>query len=292
MNHPAAPKLASLTTNVAHLVPMGQILVEQGKLTLDEVEHVLRLQRENRMRFGDLAISLGIVTESDINKVVAHQFRYAYLQPDEGAYRPELVAAYQPFGAQCEMLRTVRSELLLRWFGTGKKELAVISTGSQEGASLFTANLAVVFSQIGATTLLVDGNLRFPVQHDIFDLNDWYGFSDILAGRATLDAISKITPFPDLYVLPAGTLPPNPLELLSRTSFGELSASLRSRFDVILYDTPEYFTTTDSLTIAAHAKGALLLARKNRARLSSINAASKQLIRNRIEIVGSVLVGN
>lgn len=292
MNHSVKPKVASLPTNVAHAMSMGQILMEEGKLTLNQLEDVLRLQRESRMRFGEAAISLGIVTESDIKKVIARQFHYAYLQPDEGAYEPELVAAYHPFSAQCEVLRTVRSELMLRWFGVGNKELAVISTGSQEGASFFTANLAIVFSQIGATTLLVDANLRCPVQHDIFNLTGWYGFSDILAGRATLEAISNITHFPDLYVMPAGTLPPNPLELLSRDSFEELSASLRSRFDVILYDTPEYFTTTDSLAIASHAKGALLLAQKNSARLSSITAASKQLIRNRIEIVGSVLVGN
>ncbi len=270
---------------------LGRILMELGKLTLEDTERVLRLQKERGIRFGEAVQLLGLVTEADIQQALARQFDYHYLQPGQGKYPAELVAAYQPFSAQAEILRAVRSQLMLRWFAAGRKELAVASINSGEGASLFTANLAVVFSQLGERTLLIDANLRCPRQHEIFNLGNKQGLSDVLAGHAAAnDVISKVGSFVDLSVLPAGTLPPNPQELLSRASFGELSESLVSQFDVVLFDTSAFSTGADTLAIAARAGGVLLVARKNNTRMADINATSEQLGRIGAEVVGSILV--
>ncbi|GEM_PF-6338423 len=194
---------------------IGRILLDMGKISAADAERILLMQKEKGMRFGEAAQALGLVTEADIEQVLAHQFDYPYLRPGQGGFSPELVAAYRPFDAQVEMLRGVRSQLMLRWFGSGRKTLAIASVNPDDGASMFTANLAVVFSQLGEKTLLVDANLRSPQQHRIFNLPSGQGLSDILADRAELDAISRIAPFIDLSVLSAGTLPPNPQELLS-----------------------------------------------------------------------------
>lgn len=291
MNHSASPATSPPGTVRAPGTSIGRMLLESGKLTPEDAERVLRLQKERGIRFGDAAQLLGLITEADIQQVLARQFDYPYLQPGQGKYPAELVAAYQPFSAQVEILRAVRSQLMLRWFAAGRKALAVASINSGEGASLFSANLAVVFSQLGERTLLVDANLRRPRQHEIFNLGNKQGLSDVLAGRAAaIDVISKVESFVDLSVLPAGTLPPNPQELLSRASFGELSDSLVSQFDVVLFDTAAFSTGADTLAIAARAGGVLLIAHKNNTRMADINATGEQLGRIGAEVVGSVLV--
>jgi len=177
------------------------------------------LQKEKSLLFGEAALSLGLVTEADIQQVLARQFDYPYLASGQGDFDPQLLSAYQPFSEQVEMFRAIRSQLMLRWFANGNKSLAIACVNPGEGASLFAANMAVVFSQLGERTLLVDANLRNPSQHKIFNLKGKLGLSDILAERADFEEISKISSFIDLSVLPAGTIPPNPQELLSRSFF-------------------------------------------------------------------------
>lgn len=283
----------SLGTNTSSFrkLSIGHILLDMGKITPVEAERVLRLQKESGLRFGDAALKLGLITEADIQLVLAQQFDYPYLLPGQGNHPPELVVAYQPFGAQVEVFRAVRSQLMLRWFTAGRKALAVVGYNPNDRVSLFTANLAVVFSQLGERTLLIDANLRCPQQHEIFNLRNKQGLSDVLADRANIfEVISKIESFVDLSVLPAGTLPPNPLELLNRTSFDELNEQLANQFDVILYDTLAFSSGVDALTIAARTEGALIVAHKDDTRVSDINAMNEQLKYSGSEVVGSVLI--
>lgn len=269
---------------------IGGLLLESGKITPEGAERILRMQKELGIRFGEAAQRLGLVTEADIQQVLARQFDYPYLQPGERQYSDKLLAAYQPFSPQVETLRAVRSQLMLRWFARGRKALVVAGVDSGDGASLFAANLAVVFSQLGENTLLVDANLRKPTQHEIFDVKGRQGLSDMLAGRAEIDIIEKVDAFVSLSVLGAGTLPPNPQELLSRSSFGGLNQQLESLYDVVLYDVAAYADGSDSLAIAGRAGGVLLVARKNKTQLEAISAMAEQMKNNGAEVVGSVLV--
>ncbi|MCU6498867.1 chain length determinant protein tyrosine kinase EpsG [Rugamonas sp. A1-17] len=269
---------------------IGGLLLESGKITPESAERVLRMQKELGIRFGEAAQRLGLVTEADIQQVLARQFDYPYLQIGQGNYSPRLLAAYQPFSPQVEALRAVRSQLMLRWFARGRKSLVVLGVDGGDGASLFTANLAVVFSQLGEHTLLVDANLRKPSQHEIFDLKTKQGLSDVLAGRADTSAIAKVDAFVDLSVLAAGTLPPNPQELLSRSTFTEFNTQLAAHYDVVLYDVPASALGSDAMAVAARAGGVLLLTRRNHTMLSDLNAISQQLKQSGTEVVGSVMV--
>lgn len=269
---------------------MGRMLVEQGKITQDEVEKVRQLQNTEGLRFGEAAQRLGLVTEADIQQVLARQFDYPYLQADGANFSPELMAAYQPFSAEVEMLRSVRSELMLRWFSPERKSLAIASANPGDGTSLLAANLAVVFSQLGESTLLVDANLRNPSQHKIFNLAATRGLADVLGGRASLDTVALTESFVDLSLLPAGSPVPNPQELINRASFVATNKMLGERFDIILYDTPAFSSVADALTIAARAGGVLLVVRQDHTRMADLTAFSDQLRRNGTEIVGSVMV--
>ncbi len=284
--HPVATPAPSRSADSS----IGGLLLESGKITPEGAERILRMQKELGIRFGEAAQRLGLVTEADIQQVLARQFDYPYLQPGERQYSDKLLAAYQPFSPQVETLRAVRSQLMLRWFARGRKALVVAGVDSGDGASLFAANLAVVFSQLGEHTLLVDANLRKPTQHEIFDVKGRQGLSDMLAGRAEIDIIEKVDAFVSLSVLGAGTLPPNPQELLSRSSFGGLNQQLESLYDVVLYDVAAYADGSDSLAIAGRAGGVLLVARKNKTQLEAISAMAEQMKNNGAEVVGSVLV--
>jgi chain length determinant protein tyrosine kinase EpsG len=269
---------------------IGGLLLAAGKITPENAERVLHMQKELGIRFGEAAQRLGLITEADIQQVLARQFDYPYLQKGESSLSPLLVAAYEPFSAQVETLRAVRSQLMLRWFARGRKSLVVAGINPGEGVSTFAANLAVVFSQLGENTMLVDANLRKPGQQGLFNSGARQGLSDVLAGRAELDAAVRIPGLLSLSVLDAGTLPPNPQELLARPAFRNLNLALESQYDIVLYDVPAFSVGADALAIASRAGGVLLVARKNVTLVADINAMTEQLSHSGAEVVGAVMV--
>lgn len=264
---------------------IGGLLLDAGKITLAGAERILRLQKERGMLFGEAAKALGLITERDIQQVLAQQFDFPFLANNKSGLSFELIAAYKPFSEQVETLRTVRSQLMLRWFIDNRKTLAIVSPINNEGRSFFAANLAIVFSQLGERTLLIDADLRQPRQHKLFNIEGKLGLSNLLAERADLSVITQIQGFRDLSVLPAGTIPPNPLELIGRRLEPCLQ-QLAAEYDVILLDTPAGSQGTDAQLLAAKAGGVLLLARQHKTRLLKLES-----MKNALENAGTVIVG-
>jgi protein-tyrosine kinase len=288
MNIPI-PSAAPAVANPLREASIGRLLLDMGKISPEDAERVLRLQKEQGLRFGDAAQQLGLITEADIRHVLSLQFDYPYLQPGQGNFDPELVAAYQPFSAQVEELRALRSQLMLRWFSEGYKALALVSANSGEGCSHLAANLAVVFSQLGEHTLLVDANLREPRQNKIFNLSEVRGLSDILAGRAGIEVVTRVESFLDLSVLGAGTIPPNPQELLGRSSFTDFMNKVIGAYDVVIVDTAPAAHTSDAQATAARCGGALLVSRLNWTRLAELADVQEQITVAGARIVGAAV---
>lgn len=268
---------------------MGRMLLEQGKASAEDVERVLQLQQRTHLPFGEAALHLGLIEQADIDQVLARQFDYPYLQPGQGGYPPELVAAFQPFGKQAEMLRELRSTLMQRWFANGHGGLAIVGVNTGDGTSLLAANLAIAFSQLGERTLLVDANMRAPRQHAIFRFGQRPGLSDLLAGRTSLDAIAAPEHFPSLAVLTAGTRPPNPHELIHRPAFYALWENLAALYDVILYDAPAFSVASDALSIATRTGGVMIVARRHETGLAAAKSAAARVQRCGATVVGSIL---
>ncbi len=270
---------------------IGAILVDSGKLTLDEAEPIIKLQKERNLRFGEAAIQLGILSEDDIRFALARQYRYPYLLRGNSGVSEELVAAYQPFSPQVEALRALRSQLMLRWF-TGepnRRILSMVSAGSKEGRSYLAANLAVVFSQLGERTLLIDADMRRPRQHKLFNLENQSGLSSILSNRGDANTIQRIPSFIDLSILPAGPTPPNPQELLGRSTFTSLLNTVSPDFDVILIDSPPAAQYADANIIAIRSGGALVATRQNSTSLRDAQQLAGSLSDMGVVMVGSVL---
>ncbi len=272
---------------------IGAILMDAGLLSTEDAERILVVQKQQSLRFGEAAIQMGILKEADIQFALARQFAYPYLRStaERKPVSDELVAAYQPFSPQVEQLRALRSQLMLRWFDKMEQRqvLAVVGTEQGEGRSYMAANLAIVFSQLGERTLLIDGNLRSPKQHELFKLDNKLGLSTILAGRSSDESILRITDLAGLFVLPAGPIPPNPLELLSRPSFEELLSNAKSNFDVILIDTPSFSLGEDPIIVSLRAGAALVMARSAQTRVASFTNLVQGLMSSGVAVVGSVL---
>lgn len=273
---------------------IGAILMDAGRLSTEAAESIIKLQKEAGLRFGDAAIQLGLLTEADVRYALAHQFEYPYLIPGDDSLSDEVVAAYKPFSPMVEKLRALRSQLMLRWFGSesGHKMLALNSPERGEGRSHIAANLAVVFSQLGERTLLIDADLRHPRQHEIFKLGNRSGLSAVLAGRCSLDhALNRIPQLLGLSVLPAGAVPPNPQELLNRPQFTQMLAVAQRQFDIILFDTSAAGDYADAQMIAARAGGSLVVSRRNITRSSHLQGMTVALQHAGVTVVGAVLNG-
>jgi protein-tyrosine kinase len=289
----------SITLNdvSSHDVPrlsrrIGAILVDEGKLRIENVNRVLELQQTDGLRFGEAALRLGLITVDDLRWAIASQYGLPRVLLDKERVSRELVVAYEPLHRCAEEIRALRTQLLIRWTNCGitRRVLAVVSPGTGEGRSYIVANLAVAFSQLGDRTLLIDANLRSPRQQRIFSADDQIGLTAVLSGRA--DCRAALVPIPEfgtLSLLPAGARPPHPLELLSRDTLPALLEEMQKDFDVILLDTPAAKLCADALTVAFRAGAALVLARRDCTAFADTSSVIGELRDARVSIVGSVL---
>lgn len=282
----------STFSNASSGLSIGAILIDSGRLSAIDAEKILREQKLNNLRFGDAAIKLGVLKEEDIQFALSRQFDYPYLVSGDNTISEEVVAAFTPFLPVVEQLRALRSQLLLRRFDAdvNHRMLAIVSPGAKEGRSFIAANLAVVFSQLGEKTLLIDADMRSPRQHTFFKTATGAGLSAVLSGRSRVEeAIVKIQSLLGLSVLPAGATPPNPQELLTRDVFSNMLKDISHQYDVIIIDTPQSLVSADAETIAARAGAAMLVARKHRTSTSALQALAVRLQHANVSLVGTLL---
>jgi len=273
---------------------IGDILIAHGRLSVADAARIAERQHAEKIQFGDAALALNVLTKEDIDFALSQQFGYSYLAGNDLSLSPALVAAYKPFSRVGETLRAVRSQLMLRWFNSDPlhKVMAVVSPGRAEGRSFIAANLAIVFSQQGQRTLLIDADLRAQpaqAQQALFKLGKGAGLSGILARRIGMEAVNQVAGLPGLAVIPAGAIPPNPQELLGRPEFGQLLRTASEQFDVILIDTPCGNDFADAEIIASSAGAALIVARQNITLVHQAVDLAKRLQDSGVTLVGSVL---
>lgn len=270
--------------------PIGEILREKLRLNDEQIEQVLAHMRDYGGRFGDAAVSLGYATQDDVLQALSEQFGYAYADDDRRRLSPELVALNQPFSAQAEAFRAIRSQIMMRVFSEDqqKRALAIVSPASGDGKTFFAANLAITLAQAGGRTLLVDADMRGPRLHEVFKLSNRSGLSGILSGRSDNQVIQQVPGVPSLFVLPLGTTPPNPLELVERPAFGLLMRELVSKFDHVVVDTPAAAYGADAMVIAARCGAALVIARKDTSRVAMLQDLVDSLAGGPAKVAGVI----
>lgn len=270
---------------------IGDIIRQTNNLTADQVERILDHQRQHGLRFGEAAVALGLATDEDILFALSQQFHYPYAPEERRNLNPELITAAKPFSTQSEAFRAIRSQIMMRVFNgeEPRRALAVVSPNSGDGKTFFTANIAVVLSQLGGRTLLVDADMRGPRQHEVFGVRGTAGLSGLLTGRAEANVITQVPDLPSLFLLPVGITPPNPLELVERPAFGLLIRELLTKFDHVVIDSPAGEFGTDATVIADKAGAALVIARRNTSRMRALDQMVGSLSETRTRLIGVIM---
>lgn len=272
--------------------PIGAVLIRAGKLRRADLAAVLQRQQQDGLRFGEAALALGLVNQADVQAALAEQFSYpVVLRADRSRLDRSVVTAWQPHSVQAEIFRSLRSELLLRWFDGPPEHRALAVIGVDDGGLIgqFAANLGVVFAQVGARTLLIDADLRQPCLHRLLGSDSKMGLSNLLAGQADA-TVATVEPFDTLFLLSSGSVPPNPQELLASRRFSHWLADAARQFDVVLLNAPPLGPCADAQLVAARAGAALLVAQDNVSRIADLDAARRKLVDARVAVLGACLL--
>ncbi len=198
----------------------------------------------------------------------------------EAKQRPLIVHA-DPRNPRAESFRTLRTNLQFLAVNEESenrgKSFVVSSAGPSEGKSTTTANLAIALAESGARVALVDGDLRLPKVADNMGLEGGVGMTDVLIGRAELADVLQRWGAGQLYVLPAGKVPPNPSELLGSKGMELLLETLNEHFDYVLIDTPPLLLVTDAAVVSKHTNGTVLVAASGSTRKPALEMAVRTL---------------
>lgn len=283
--------LPEAKAGAVHDRPIGQIIRRAKGLSDLQIEQILEHQREHGGRFGEAAITLGLVSREDVMWALSQQFHYHYAPHVSECVHEDLVMAKRPFSEDVEIFRDLRSHLTLGVLApkAERRALSVISADVGDGKTFISANLALAFSQLLGRTLIVDADMRAPRMHQLFGVDTDLGLSTILAGQSDSAVIHSALGLPNLYLLPAGMVPPNPLELLHRPAFALLIQEMLNKFDYVFVDTPAAASGSDARMIASICGAALIIGRKNKTRASMLQTLAPQLSKGAATVAGVVM---
>jgi len=188
-----------------------------------------------------------------------------------------------------EAYKTIRTNIQYFDITDKMQTLLFTSPGPKEGKSTTVSNLAVTLSQQGVKTLIVDADLRKPVMARTFRMSKTPGLTDILVGKANLSMCIAETGIENLYLLPSGTIPPNPSELLSSSKMTELLELLREAFPIVLLDSPPVLAVTDASILAQKTDGVVLVIRSEVTEEEAAVMAKHHLEHVKARIIGCVI---
>jgi len=202
----------------------------------------------------------------------------------------EIVTQARPQSQMAESYRALRTSLLLSSLGAPPKVIMVTSARPQEGKTTTAINSAIVLAQKGVRVLLVDADLRRPSVHKTLGLGPRSGLSNVLTGSATLQQAITVSPvLPNLFILPAGTPPPNPAELLASTNMKQVLDELREQFDHVVVDTPPTLSVTDAVVLSPRVDAIILVIRSGQTTKQALRRSRDILMQVNAHVTGVLL---
>lgn len=198
------------------------------------------------------------------------------------------VTKEKPKSLSAEAYRSLRTRIKFSSIDKELKTVVVTSPLQGEGKSTIVGNLAYTLSQDGARVLVVDCDLRNPSIHYNFSVSNEKGITDVLVGDADLkDVIKKVDN--SLFLITAGTIPPNPSEILGSDSMKMLLNELSNDFDFVIIDSSPILTETDTLLLTAIADGTIVVVKARMTKEKVVKQTYEQLIESKANIIGTVL---
>ncbi len=204
----------------------------------------------------------------------------------------DLFALKKPRSHFAEAFRTTRTALAFSSTDKPLRSLVVTSTMPTEGKTLTSINLAIAHAQTGKRTLLVDTDMRKPRLHKVFPAPSGRGLSTILtATPGTLNPSEVIvsTGIDNLFFLPTGPIPPNPVEMLDSDRFDQLLVELQAQYDLLIFDSPPVLNLVDSLVVGKRVDGLVLVVRSFVTNKFAAQQVGKQIVASKVKMLGVVL---
>jgi protein-tyrosine kinase len=201
-----------------------------------------------------------------------------------------LVTISNPRSPVAEAYRALRTNLEFSGLDKPLRSMVITSASPDEGKSTTLANLAVTIAQSGKRVILVDCDLRRPSLHQIFNVRNHMGVTDLIRDEALMsNPPLQDTPAPNLKLLPSGQLPPNPAELLGSRRMSEIIACLLAQADMLLFDTPPIIAVTDAALLSAKVDGVVLVIGAGKTRREYARRAKALLDKVNARLIGTVL---
>lgn len=199
-----------------------------------------------------------------------------------------LVAMQAPLSPAAEAYRTLSTNIQFSSLDRAIRTLLVTSVGPDEGKSIVLANLAITLAEGGRRVVMVDCDLRRPSLHQILGLADRPGLTTMLLDEQ-LDPPLQQTAVPNVSLLAAGPLPPNPAELVASERFAKLVGAIAEHGDMVLFDAPPVAAVADAVVLSRRVDGVLLVVDSGRTRRETARRAKEQLERVGARLLGVVL---
>ena len=193
-----------------------------------------------------------------------------------------------PFAIK-EAYKTARTNLLFSLSTSDSKCVIMTSALAAEGKSTNCANLALTMSQTGASVLLIDADLRKSTQHKIFGIPNTIGLAEILGGFCKVGEGVQQQVYPNLDIITAGQVPPNPSELLGSQNMQRLIEAVNSSFDYIFIDSPPVNIVTDALVLAKYAAGLIMCTRYRQSTHDEVRRAVASVEFANAKILGMIV---
>jgi protein-tyrosine kinase len=313
---PSSKDLAASDPNIRSVdADVRKKMLKQYHLSSEAVEKTFEVMERDGLSFQDAALHLGFIRKEDMaNELLGDVLstRKEKPRPQAGLIEsainrmsvkrdvvlrqgsevspgPQLQIAFDKGNPRNEKMRALRTELLLLNEATsGANIMAILSPGSGEGRSQLCAELAISFAQLGRRTLLVDADMRTPQQHVLFGSSNEFGLSQAIS-QNTKPYLHPVKGLEHMFLLCAGVIPPNPLELLSDGRYEKLLSEWRGTYEFVIIDTPPVTLYADALAVATMVGRVLIL---SRAKMTSYKHAGDMLRRlktTRAQVLGGVI---
>jgi protein-tyrosine kinase len=290
-------------------------MVNQYQLSAEAVDKIFEVMERNGTSFAEAALYLGFIRkqemsgsdlkggmlsarsanikkggliETAINRISAKR-DVVLRQGSEVTPGPRLQTAFDRGNPRNEKMRALRTELLLlNEASSGANIIAILSPSSGEGRSQLCAELATSFAQLGRRTLLVDADMRNPQQHILFGSGNENGLSQAISQNTT-PYLHPVKDLPHMFLLTAGIVPSNPLELLSDGRYEKLLTDWRNGYEFVVIDTPPVSLYADALAVATIAQRVLILSRAKMTSYKSTREMMRRLETTRAQVLGGVI---
>jgi polysaccharide biosynthesis transport protein len=240
----------------------------------------------------DIETKLGLTSLGLLPETATHQGksgpkrrRGALVNPEGPA---ELLVADNPTSSMAEAARSIRSNIMFMSPDKPPRMILVTSAGVGEGKTTTATTLATTFAQAGARVLLVDLDLRRPRLHRIFNTGP-HGVTSVLLGEETLAEAIRPSPVPNVSILAAGRVPPNPAELLMSEKLADMLMQLRGMFDRIIIDSPPVNPITDAVILSTRVDGTVFVVRSFKTTLEQVRHAVRSLADVKAHVLGVIL---